>query len=349
MLRLFIGVVFLGVLIWSINFANDAGVFREIEPKSPGQCRVIQAEGLIGAEDITIDQVKGIAYISSYDRRAAQAGKKITGALWTYDLNAADAKPVPITNNWGKAILPHGISFLRLPNGQERLFVIDHANRPEQELVHILDISEGQATVLKTITGPELRSPNDLVAVGENSFYFSNDHRFVSGLPRRIEDYLGLSLTDVYYFDGENFSLAVSDMSGANGINVSEDGAELYLASARGSKIYVYHRDSDTGKLTEQSVLSMPGFPDNIERLPSGDLLIGVHSKAFALLAHGADPTKQAPSHVVKVSMNEKTPETLLYDKGDQLSGASVAAQYGNRLLAGGIFDDKFLDCKFSN
>ena len=35
---------------------------------------------------------------------------------------------------------------------------------------------------MKSLTSPELKSPNDLVAVGIRAFYFTNDHGIEQGV-----------------------------------------------------------------------------------------------------------------------------------------------------------------------
>ena len=65
--------------------------------------------------------------------------------------------------------------------------------------------------VEKTIENPLINSPNDVVLINENQFYFTNDHKYTKGIGRLFEDYLGLALSNVIYFDGKNFK-EVSEM-----------------------------------------------------------------------------------------------------------------------------------------
>jgi hypothetical protein len=63
---------------------------------------------------------------------------------------------------------------------------------------------------LGKLSDPLLVAPNDLVAVGRDRLYVTNDHACAT---RVLEEYLGLPLSTVVHYDGERFvesALAVS-------------------------------------------------------------------------------------------------------------------------------------------
>ncbi len=310
-----------------------------------GQCTIVP--GVVGPEDHTIDPETGIVYLSGYDRVSAIGGDPKPGAIWTYDLNDPEAVPVNITPDADAGFQPHGISLYIAENGSRRLFVINHGN--SEQAVDIFDVGEGALQEVTTVTGELLRSPNDLVAVSPDAFYFSNDHRFLADdFMRPFEDFLGLPMTDAVFYDGTSFRSVAPSIKGANGINVSADGETVYLSAARGSALHVYNRDTASGDLTYQKTIGLPGMPDNIELLPDGQLLVALHPKAFDLLAHFADPVQTAPSQVVKVDPESGDVETIFLSLGDDLSAASTGAIYDDRLIIGAIIESKFLDCDLS-
>jgi len=335
------------LVIWrGYEFVEAVGLLRDLEPQMAGSCTIVP--GVNGPEDHTIDPETGIVYLSGYDRRAmAQGGAPTPGAIWAYDLTDPQAVPVNLTPDADAGFLPHGISLYIGADGARRLFVINHGNG--QQAVEIFDVTPTGLVKVKTITGDLLRTPNDLVAVSPDAFYFSNDHRYLpTDALRLLEDYLGLPVTDVGYFDGEEFSIAASRVAGANGINVSADGATLYLSAARGGALHIYDRDIPSAALTYRSTIDLPGLPDNIELLPDGTLLVALHPKALALLAHIADEEMKAPSNIVHVDPETAVVETVFMSLGEDISAASTGARYGDRLIIGAIFDNKFLDCNLS-
>jgi len=188
-----------------------------------------------------------------------------------------------------------------------------------------------------------------VVGVDENRFYVTNDHGHPTGLMRTLEDYLRLRLSSVYYYDGSDFQPALTGIGGANGINVSPDGRTLYLNAASERRLRVYTRDVASGALAERDQLSFDGFPDNVEVMPSGTLLVAVHAKVLALVAHMKDPSALSPSEIVRISTRGGDPEaveTFYVDSGRRISGASVGAMRGDRLLIGAIFEPFVIDCR---
>ncbi|MAN63300.1 MAG: hypothetical protein CMI60_15285 [Parvibaculum sp.] len=336
----------LAVVLWrGYEFASTAGLFRDLEPQMAGQCTIVT--GVVGPEDHTIDPETGIVYLSGYDRVSAMGGNPKPGAIWTYDLT--DPTPVPInaTPDADAGFQPHGISLYIGEDGSRRLFVINHGNG--EQAVDIFDVSEGGLQKVTTVTGELLRTPNDLVAVSPEAFYFSNDHRFLADdFMRPFEDFLGLPMTDAVFYDGENFRTVAPGITGANGINVSADGNTLYLSAARGSALHIYNRDAPSGDLTHQKTIDLPGMPDNIELLPDGQLLVALHPKALELLAHFSDAAQKAPSQIVKVDPESGDVETIFLSLGEDLSAASTGAIFKDRLIIGAIIESKFLDCDLS-
>jgi len=335
------------LVVWrGYEFAATAGMFRDLEPQMAGTCTIVT--GVVGPEDHTIDPATGIVYLSGYDRVAAIQGSPTPGAIWSYDLKDPDAVPTNLTPDADAGFLPHGISLYTDADGAQRLFVINHGNG--EQAVDIFSVTDGALQKIKSVTGDLLRSPNDVVAVSPEAFYFSNDHRFLADeTMRSLEDFLGLPMTDAVYFDGSEFRSVAPSLTGANGINVSADGKTLYVAAARGSALHIYDRDLETGDLTHQKAIALPGLPDNIELLPDGKLLVALHAKALDLLAHFGDASHKAPSQIVRIDPQSGDIETIFLSLGEDLSAASTGAQFGDRLIIGAIIESKFLDCDLQN
>lgn len=340
--------VLIAVGVWAYFFAQAAGLFLDIKPV-PLACRAVTGGGIVGVEDLTIDPETKLAYLAGYDRRAAFSGKPTRGAIWIYDMNAPDAAPVDATAAaLPDGFWPHGISLYRGADGKKTLFVISHAGGKHS--VEIFDVEGATLTFRRTVTGAAMVSPNDIVGVGPDAFYVTNDHANPTGWMRTAEDYLRLRQTTVQLYDGQAFTTVLSGIGGANGINVSADGASLYLSAASELTVYVYDRDPATNKLTQRAAVAVPGFADNLEVLANGDLLLGLHSKVLELVAHVSDPAKPSASHVMQLKADGRgsfVPRTIYYNLGDEISGVSVGASVDKRLLIGSIFEAKILDCSW--
>ncbi|MFO0350684.1 MAG: hypothetical protein ACK51S_12265, partial [Alphaproteobacteria bacterium] len=129
---------------------------------------------------------------------------------------------------------------------------------------------------------------------------------------------------------------------------LSADGRSLYVSAMSERAVRVLDRDPQTNDVTPRSVVDVPGYADNIDVEANGDLLLAVHTKVFAFLAHAADEGKMSPSHLLRLRADGKggfSPQTFHYSHGSDISAASVAAAAPGRVLVGAVFDRKILDC----
>jgi arylesterase/paraoxonase len=112
-------------------------------------------------------------------------------------------------------------------------------------------------------------------------------------------------------------------------------------------EVRIYDRNVETGALELRRVVDVGSGLDNIEIDQKGDLLIGAHPNLLALTALREDPAALSPSQVLRVALAGAEPvvDELYVDRGEQISGVSVAARSGNRLLLGQIFGNGILDC----
>ena len=332
--------VFIGRVLWL------GGAFKQITPHFAGTCRLI--DGPVGAEDITINQRTGRAYLSASDRRARAAGHVVAGAIWQYDLTRADAQPVNLTPDAGIDFQPHGISLWLAPDGSETLFIINHSAAPGSPSndVQIADIRDGHLLHRRTLTDPLLVMPNDILAVGPEQFYLTNTHANRPGVWQTAETYLQLRGANVLSYGPDGFRVAVKDLVFPNGINISPDGRTVYVAAVTWQSVLVYDRDPASGALTYREQIPVGSGPDNIEIDGEGNLWIGSHPKLLAMAGHAADPAKPAPAQVLRIAAGSKAVEEVYLSAGTPLAAASVGARYGNRLLIGQIFGRGFLDCE---
>lgn len=344
---LLIALVAVAILVagWVLQLLWAAGQFKTLEPHFEGTCA--QIEGLVGAEDLTIHPRTGVAYLSAYDRRSAAEGRPARGAIYAYDLKTSAPRLVDLTPDAAPGFHPHGLSLYAAPDGRDALFVINHAGG--RHAVEVYDLIRGRLEHRETLTDPLLVSPNDLVAAGPRSFYVSNDHGYPEGLGRALEEYLRLPLANVLYYDGERFREAADGLRMANGVNASSDGRTLYVAATIGRSVHVYDRDPASGDLALRHEIPIGSGVDNIEVAADGALWIGSHPKLLDVVAHSSDPSRRAPSQVLRVTERAGggwAVDEIYLDLGEELSAASAAAVRGKRLLVGAIYDARFLDCR---
>ncbi|MFN3490258.1 MAG: SMP-30/gluconolactonase/LRE family protein [Emticicia sp.] len=336
--KISLGIVAVIIVFVGKTFYN-AGVFTTIKPYFNGS--VTEINGFAGAEDITIDKATGLALISS--NNFSDTSEK--GVIFLLNINETAPKPINLTEKITFDFHPHGISLYRSLDGAKRLFVVNH--RKKADYVEIFEFTDSTLVHLESIKSSLFVSPNDIVAVSENTFYLTNDHDEEISSWRNKKDLLQIPMGNVCYYDGKRASIVAEGFLYANGINVSLDGKKLFVAATSGRKISVFDRETTTGKLTEYDEITINGA-DNIELDEYGNLWVGCHPKLLSYLAYSKDHTKPSPSEIIKINYQSKgfySSESIYLNDGKPVSGSSVGAVFGDKLLIGTVFDNKVLFC----
>lgn len=347
-----IALVFTVVLVVALlaRLAKDGGLLRSIEPLEWGECEAIH--GVIGAEDISIDQMNNTAYIGADDRRSylstGDQSSVENGAIWTLDLTNPNSQPQKLSIDFDGVFHPHGISLLMGDKGVKEVYVVNHITPTEHEIDVFTLIAPNQLKLRRRITFPEMISPNDIVVVDQDRFFMTNDH----GNPRhtimeKVEDYLGLPLSNVVYFDGEKAQVVIDGLKMANGIQLDQQGQNLYVAESTGRRVTRYIRGKTQTEWFKQGSVAVRSSVDNLEWGGEHHLLTAAHPKAFDFLAHVKDSETLSPSEVIRidVSGDKMTSETVYMNMGEALSGSSVATKSHKTLLIGTVFEPHFLRC----
>ncbi|MCH2191000.1 MAG: hypothetical protein MK188_08765 [Gammaproteobacteria bacterium] len=343
------------VVFQGYRIHRDAGVGLEIEPLGYGQCTAVF--GPSGPEDIVIDAANEVAFISADDRRFNRKQLEVDrnadlkeGGIWLLDLAKEDTQALSLNADVGPRFHPHGIDLLTLADGKRELYVINHRSTDEHEVI-IFNVADDHSLNLKRrISYPQMISPNDIVALGEERFFVTNDHGSPSSsFMHTVEEYLGLARSSVTYFDGQNGSYLLKGINSANGIEVSNDMQNLYVAEAIGRSVRRYERhgsDLTSWKLIEK--LDAGTAVDNLSWADDHTLLAGAHPKLFDFISHAKDDSADSPSQVISIDVGGEVMvrKTVYMDEGAEISGASVATQLNGELLIGAVFENFFLRCK---
>ncbi|MBP7737258.1 MAG: SMP-30/gluconolactonase/LRE family protein [Spirochaetes bacterium] len=335
-------VVLILVIILVIKSLRDAGEFTTLTPRSV--CTCARVMNVPGAEDIAIDHETGIAFVSSFDRRAFMKGKLLQGAIYSYNLQG---KPVLKNVTAGLTIdfYPHGISFFKDGGGRKYLFAINHHR--SNNYIEIFEIKNNTLVHLETVGGELMISPNDVTAVGPRQFYFTNDHGSLSTFGKLLEDILRYSRSNVAYFDGKKIRIVADGFGYANGIWADNDGKRIYVTASTDKRFYIYHCSPD-GSLNRVSVLHLGTGGDNIDIDGSGVIRVAAHPKMLTFLSHARNDQNKAPSQILEITRKDNSGyafKEIYLNLGEEISAASVAAVHGKRLLVGSVFEDYFLDC----
>ena len=346
--------VFIFILVagFILRTMYEAGEFKTLEPHYSGEC--LSVAGVAGAEDITFLK-NGTALISSDNRRSRMDGSLAQGTIYQYRPKAKDHKLVNLRPELDTGFHPHGISVYEDPDGKIFLAVVNHHsgglfNSSEGHSVELFRYEVDSLFHIRSVSGPLMISPNDIVLINKDQFYVTNDHGSSSGLMQTLEEYLQLRRCKVLFYDGKKFSVAASGLGFANGININRDGSLLYVAETIGKQLSIFSRDKNTNDLDWIESIDFNSGVDNIEIDSDGNLWIGSHPKMYTFSRHMNDSAVLSPSQVYKVSLdqsNSYTIEEIYLNLGGELSGSTVAAFYDSTLLIGSVFESYFLDCNY--
>lgn len=342
---------------------------------------------LPGPEDIVIDHQTGWAYVASQARPPGgpKAIMRLQGAIYGLDLTQDRPQPINITDSVFARDFSHlaesvavetdaerepfvrpkgsfhpgGISLFAGEDGSKRLFVVNRRENA-RTTIEIFEVSKDQLTHLRTVADNDnLISVNDLVAVGPEQFYATNDHGFSSQILQNMElvlHYLPhLHFGSVVYFDGSKFTKVADSLAFPNGITVdpiNRDGGWLYVASTWGKKLIAarWNSSEKATPLTFSREIPLECSPDNLEWDVGGTLWIGAHPDFLALGAFMSGMREKSPSWVIRLTnpAGEDPGKAIWKDDGALISSSSVAALYKQadgrkRLLIGAAFDDRML------
>ena len=346
LLKRIILIVVILVLAFIVNLLITTGYFKSIEPTFNGE--IIQKIALPGAEDITISAIDSFAIISSTYRRSVPRTKEESGGLYLIDLKSKLYSPIYLTEDFKKSFAPHGISMIKTDSTYTILAVNHTLNG---HTIEVFKLSGQNLTHQKTLEHPSMVSPNDIVILDENRFYFTNDHKYTTGIGRLLEDYGGLSVSNVVYFDGENYTEVADGIAYANGINFDVERKLLFVASPRNFLVKVFAKN-ENGSLNFIEEIDCKTGVDNIEFDTEGNLWIGSHPNLLHFAAYAKGKKEIAPSEIIKINYKDTGDyiiEQIYMEDGSTMSASTVAATFGDLILTGNVMDDEFLILKIAN
>ncbi len=331
------------IIVFVANVFISTGHFRTIEHKFDGE--IVKKFELPGAEDITVSLKDSFAIVSSTDRGIYPPKKEQLGGLYFMELKSGKFNLKHLTSSLTKSFAPHGISMKR-KDSTYKIMAINHTTQGHS--IEVFTLNGEKLTLEKSLTDASMISPNDVVMIDENHFYFTNDHGNTKGLGRFLEDYAGLSRSNVVYFDGENYFEVASGIAYANGINFDPKRNLIFVASTRKFLIKVYSRNND-GTLEFIEDINCGTGVDNIEFDTEGNLWVGAHPNLLRFAAYAKGKEKTSPSEIIKIdyrNKNDYSVETVYMEDGSEMSASTVAAPFGNLLLTGNVMDNEFLILK---
>lgn len=173
----------------------------------------------------------------------------------------------------------HGLSIRSLSDTLHRLYVTAHG---ERESVEAFEIDTSAATPAITWIGcvvvPDDASINSVVVLEDGGFYTTRIS--TQGDPAMLEKMKGEISGFLYSWQPGKALVALleTSMSAPNGIDMSRDGKQVYVASWGKKEVVRFSRSE--GKLTQDGTIQLDFRPDNLRLTEDGFILAAGHRMA---------------------------------------------------------------------
>lgn len=322
-----------------------------------------------GPEDMELDSSGGKPRLIISCNQRRKSTKKIQyeafGELMEYGFDGKPAVVIPrIGGPQGTLFNPHGFSIATVI-GKRLVYVINHAKiseKKKENRIEVYELSGSQLNHIKTITGPELISPNDCFGNREGRIYFTNDSGKGSYLWEKL---WRLKKSTVYCVMPDGSIKQVLDkLAYANGVyeilykagasEIDSTGKAiprdsvlvryLFVSTVQQKALYYSNMGAEPNGNTLGNSLPVMG-QDNI-MLCGNTLVVACHPKPIKFLKHAINPAKKSPTHVytVDIKTGNETIQRIFVDDGSRISTGSTAIIYKNKLYISQVFQPYILE-----
>ncbi|XP_063777477.1 serum paraoxonase/arylesterase 2-like isoform X1 [Pseudophryne corroboree] len=333
-----------------IHLIHRTKPFSVAEPIELIKCQLLKGIEF-GSEDIEISP-NGLAFISSGMKHPSvkSFAPDRPAEILLVDLNDEELHPTPLSISKGFDIStfnPHGLSiYIDEKDNAVYLFVVNHPHHKTTIEIFKFVAEENGLVHQKTIKHRLLYSVNDIVAVGPESFYATNDYYFTDGNLKEMETLIGLTWTNVVYYSPGDVREVASGLYSGNGIAMSTNKKYIYAADLTGHTINVFEKHSNWS-LSSVKVVDVDIIVDNLSVDPvTGDIWTAGHPNMYSVFLYDED--NLPGSEVIRVqNIHSDNPiVTMVYaNNGSVLQASSCAARYKKKLLVGSVFH-KALFCE---
>jgi len=294
---------------------------------------------VIGVEDMAYDSQNNRLFLSAYDRRSYS-----DGGIYTLKLDeqsgANSVEVIPILEK----IKPHGIDLV-ISGADMTLALIDKQGekkdtRPVIRLFQSQPNSVGTYNEVFTISDSQSCASNDLVLTSNESLYISQDHKSCTARAQSRENIFSPNKASVIFADkSERLSTFTNGLSFANGLVLSADNQELYVAETRKKHIAIY--DTETGQIND--VIKLSAGPDNLTQT-NGEIYAALIPSLLQFARFQKNSEKRVKSRF-SIVKSDRTIAT--YDiAADIISGATVAIKTDEYIWLGAAYDTAIARCK---
>ncbi|PFH59240.1 hypothetical protein XA68_12639 [Ophiocordyceps unilateralis] len=289
------------------------GVFRS--PRQMPTAHVSAIPDTVYCEDLHYHESSGLIFAACEDDEKTRhswfpplgifddpaIGSKARGSLKVIDPNTLKVKTLAFENFDGPFIT-HGIDVLSDAESQDEkrvyIFAVNHRPNPQHyekrnesaprshSVVEVFRHEIGSDSVehVRSVWHPLIRTPNDIYAVSSSSLFVTNDHHYVHGHMKTVEDvYFGATWSDTIFVrfttgdddamsaqddsHGVQASVALEGLHNNNGLGRGKTSRDILIGSAGSGMLHlgVYADDGTTatGQISVTESIELESCIDN--------------------------------------------------------------------------------------
>lgn len=293
-----------------------------------------------GPEDILLDENNGIARILvSCDERTE--GRPAFAEIMSVNPSDHSSKALIRKGEPGHlSFHPHGF-YLQTVGTKRLLYIVNHYRNDEDlNSVLVYEINGDELHFQKEYKHELMISPNEICALPDGGFYFTNDMGSGDMITEQLFNMYGGSL--VHCTQSGDCKYVDEKLAFPNGLEVK--GKQLFMATTRNKALYRYDIQSD-GSLTNKYKLSHINGMDNL-RWYGDKLVVAVHPDEIAFVKHSLDEKNYSPSWVYTIDVQNGESERIYQNGGWEISGSSTALIYEGYLFVSQVYGDYLLKVK---
>lgn len=210
---------------------------------------------------------------------------------------------------------------------------------------------------VQSIRDPLVHTPNAIVVVSPDLIYFTNDHRYRTGILRELETKLARPWSDVVKVEihrgtkNPSLEIVAENLIYANGIAASAD--LVLVAAALDGQVHVYKRNKHGG-LEKRNMIPVDFVVDNIFSARNSighEFYLTGSPRPFEFEKQLYHPEHQSAIQVGRVSCDESGRECncaiVIRDDGSLISGATtmVESRDKKKRFLVGVMARKTVEC----
>lgn len=219
------------------------------------------------------------------------------------------------------------------------LYVVNHSKPSPKVKENRIEVYAIQGSTLqhtRTISGPELVSPNDCFATPEGDVYYTNDSGKRGML---LEKLFRAKKSTVYRVTPNDKKIQVAKrLAYANGVYVQNDTAKtIYISTVQQKGLFKYSTNAK-----RQNLMKVDG-QDNVMKCDNY-FVVACHPKPIAFLKHAVNPAKLSPTHVWALNIQTGKYQMIFADDGSRVSTGSTGIYYKGKLYVSQVFQPYVLE-----